>query len=235
MAQVLPKPPHNKLLALLPWDEYQRILGRVKLVRLDYKQVLYEPGIRIEYAYFPQEGVTSMVTVMNDGAGIEVATIGSEGMVGLPIFLGDAQTPTRFIVQVPGTGLRMSAEVLREETRGDTALRKLLLLYHSAFIKQISQSVACNGLHSVLQRCCRWLLMTHDRVDADVFPITHEFLSQMLGVRRSSVTEVLHPLQEQGWIENGRGIVTIKNRAKLEAESCECYKSVNDEFTRLFG
>jgi CRP-like cAMP-binding protein len=225
----------NKLLALLPWDEYQRILTRVQLVPFEFKKILYEPGHPIRHAYFPQEGVVSMITVMEDGDGIEVATIGNEGMVGLPIFFGDAQTSCRFIVQVPGNGLRMSPDVLHEETRGDTPLRKLLLLYQSAFIKQISQSVACNGLHNVLQRCCRWLLMCHDRVEADVFPMTHEFLSQMLGVRRSSVSEVLHPLQEKGWIRNGRGKITIVNRAELEADSCECYRSVNDEFERLFG
>jgi len=225
----------NKLLALLPWDEYQRILTRTELVSFDFKKVLYEPRQPIRSAYFPQSGVVSMITVMADGAGIEVATIGNEGMLGLPIFFGDAQTPCRFIVQVPGNGLRMSPEVLHDETRGDTPLRKLLLLYQSAFIKQISQSVACNGLHSVLQRCCRWLLMCHDRVESDVFPITHEFLSQMLGVRRSSVSEVLHPLQTKGWIRNSRGTITIVNRAQLEAESCECYGSVNDEFQRLFG
>ena len=235
-AQPLPLPSQNQLLARLPRDEYQRILNCAEQVTLKFKQLLYEPQRPIEYAYFPHLGVDPMITLMDDGTGIEVATIGNEGMVGLPLFLGDNLTPSRYIVQVEGTAMRMRAEVLRKETHGDTPLRRILMLYHSAFIKQISQSVACNGLHSILQRCCRWLLMTHDRVgNSDTFPLTHEFLSQMLGVRRSSVTDVLQSLSEKGWIENGRGKITIMNRAEMEAASCECYRSVNDEFTRLFG
>jgi CRP-like cAMP-binding protein len=196
--------------------------------------VLYQPNQPIEDAMFPLEGVVSMLTIMKDGTGIEVATIGNEGMVGLPIILGPQLASSRFIVQVPGSGLRMSAEILREETRRDTPLRRVLVLYHAAFLKQISQSVACNGLHTVEQRCCRWLLMTRDRVTQESFPLTHEFLAEMLGVRRSSVTEVLHPLRAKGLLQAHRGRIEILDRPGLEALACECYASVNDEYSRLF-
>ena len=225
----------NRLLARLPWDEHQRVLGRGQQVLLDFKRVLYQPHAPLDYAYFMNVGVTSMLTIMEDGNGIEVATLGSEGVVGLPIFLGNTTCPLKFIVQVAGTALRMRADVLREETKGDNPFRRLLVLYHAAFLKQISQSVACNGLHTVQQRCCRWLLMTHDRVDGNVFLLTHEFLSEMLGVRRSSVTEVLHPLRERGLINTHRGQIEMVDRPGVEALVCECYRSVNEEFDRLFG
>src|SRR5436190_18095001 len=131
-------------------------------------------------------------------------------------------------------GLRMSADALRDECARDGPLRRLLVLYNTAFSTQVSYSVACNGLHKVEKRCCRWLLMTHDRVDSDVLPLTHEFLAIMLGVQRSSLTEVLQPLSDKGLIRNSRGKIKVIDRAGLEAASCECYRSVKDEFARLF-
>jgi CRP-like cAMP-binding protein len=227
--------PTNQILARLPAKDYKRILPRFESVALDLKKVLYEPRSVTEYAYFPTRGVVSMVTLMEDGRGIEVATVGNEGMVGLAIVLGADRAPARFIVQVPGEALRMRANRLREEIRPDGALRALILLYHDAFLKQMSQSVACNGLHEVVQRCCRWLLMTHDRVDGNEFILTHEFLAQMLGVQRSTVTEVLSPLQARGLIRYHRGKVAVLDRRGLEKASCECYRAVRDEFDRLFG
>lgn len=224
----------NRLLARLPKDEFQRLLSKMRSVDLALKIVLYEPGAVLDYAYFPNRGVISQLTVMEDGASIEVATIGNEGMMGLPILFGIAEISSRHVVQVPVNALRMSADVLREETSRDTPLRRLLLLYNGAFLTQVSQAVGCNGLHSVPQRCCRWLLMTHDRVDGDDFPITHEFLAHMLGVRRSSVTEVLLPLHEDGLIRYRRGNMTVLDRQGLEAASCECYRIIEDEFDRLF-
>ena len=186
----------NRLLARLPPDEYQRLLPRLQLVPLELKHVLYEARSSIDYAYFPNRGVVSALTVMEDGRAIEVATIGDEGMVGLPLLVGAKITANRVIVQVPGDALRMAEDVLREEVSRDSPLRRLLVLYHTAFLAQVSQAVACNGLHSVHQRCCRWLLMTQDRAHSDVFPMTHELLAEMLGVRRSTVSEVLEPLKE---------------------------------------
>lgn len=227
-------PPGNRLLAQLPKEELRRLLPSLHAVPLEFKQVLYQPRSPIDYAYFPIEGVISLLTVMEDGASIELATIGNEGMVGLPICFGVNSQPTaRAVVQVEGHALRLRAGVLIDETNRDSPLRRLLLLYNVAFLMQVAQSVACNGLHTVPQRCCRWLLMSHDRVQTDEFPLTHEFLAQMLGVQRSSVSEVLQPLQEEGLLRYRRGRMTILDRERLEAASCECYRTVKEEFDRL--
>jgi CRP-like cAMP-binding protein len=231
----LAAPSANRLLARLPPEEYQRLRPRLQLVPLVLKHVLYEARSSIDYAYFPNRGVVSALTVMEDGRAIEVATIGDEGMVGMQLFVGAKTTSNRLIVQVPGEALRMAEDVLREEVSRDSALRRLLVLYHTAFLAQISQAVACNGLHSVHQRCCRWLLMTQDRAHSDVFPMTHEFLAEMLGVRRSTVSEVLEPFQEKGLIRYSRGKCTVVDRDGLKAGSCECYQRINEEFERMFG
>src|SRR6202158_5657753 len=231
-----PAAPHgNRLLARLPPADYQRLFPRLQLVPLEFKHVLYEARSPIDYAYFPNRGVVSALTVMVDGRAIEVATVGDEGMVGLPLLVGAKTTANRMIVQVPGEALRMGADVLSGEASRASPLRRLLVLYHGAFLLQVSQAVACNGLHSVHQRCCRWLLMTQDRAHSDVFPMTHELLAEMLGVRRSTVSEVLEPLKEQGLIRYSRGKVTVLDREGLEAGSCECYRRINEEFVRLFG
>jgi CRP-like cAMP-binding protein len=233
--QAASAPPANRLLARLPPHEYQRLLPLLRLVPFEFKQVLNEPRSSIAYVYFPNRGVVSAVTLMEDGTVIEVATIGNEGMVSLTAFLGEEESPNRLIVQVPGEGLRMAADDLRAETRRDSPLRRLLVRYHTAFFEQIAQGVACNGLHHVQERCCRWILMTHDRVQSDEFPLTHEFLSHMLGVRRMSVTDVLKPLQDAGLIRNRRGRVTVLDRPGLEAAVCECYRTVQETFARLLG
>ena len=231
-----PAAPHgNRLLARLPPEEYQRLLPRLQVVPLALKHVLYEARSPMDHAYFPNQGVVSALTVMEDGRAIEVATIGDEGMVGLPLLVGAKTTANRVIVQVSGEALRMAEDVLREEVSRDSPLRQLLVLYHSVFLTQVSQAVACNGLHSVHQRCCRWLLMTQDRAHSDVFPMTHEFLAEMLGVRRSTVSEVLKPFQEEGLIRYSRGRFTVLDREGLKAGSCECYRRINEEFERLFG
>ena len=225
----------NRLLDRLPPEDYQRLLPHLKLVPLEFKHVLYEAQSSIDYAYFPNRGVVSALTVMKDGRAIEVATVGDEGMVGLPLLIGVKKTANRLIVQVPGAALRMAEDVLREEVSRDSPLRRLLILYHTAFLAEVSQAVACNGLHSVHQRCCRWLLMTRDRAHSDVFPMTHEFLAEMLGVRRSTVSEVLEPFQEKGMIRYSRGKFTILDPRGLIAGTCECYRRINEEFVHLFG
>jgi CRP-like cAMP-binding protein len=219
----------------LPPEEYQRLLPCLQLVPLEFKNVLYEARSPIDYAYFPNRGVISALTVMEDGRAIEVVTIGDEGMVGLPLLVGAKTTANRMIVQVSGEALRLSAEALKEEASRDGPLRRLLVLYHTAFLAQVSQAVACNGLHSVYQRCCRWLLMTQDRARSDVFPMTHEFMAEMLGVRRSTVSEVLEPFKKKGLIRYSRGKITVVDREGLKAGSCECYRRINEEFKRLFG
>jgi CRP-like cAMP-binding protein len=237
MAKPQPAPLHptNRLLALLPPAEYRRLSARLQPVALPLKQVLYKARGTIDHVYFPTRGVVSAMAIMGDGSAIEVATIGSEGMVGLAAFVGGESSPYEVMVQVEGEGLRMRADAFRREVGQDGPLRKLLIHYHEAFSTQVSYAVACNGLHTVQKRCCRWLLMTHDRVGADELPLTHEFLGIMLGVRRASVTDVLRPLQERGLIRCRRGKIVVMDRAGLEAESCECYLVVQDEFARLFS
>jgi CRP-like cAMP-binding protein len=235
ISRLSPTPFGNRLLDFLGENDYRRLQPHLELVSLDFKQTLYEPRSLMHYAYFPRDGVISMLTSMENGSGIELASIGREGMVGLGLLFGGEKAPARIMVQVPGTALRMKGNILRDELSRDTPLRRLLFLYERAFLKQIMQSVACNGLHSLLQRCCRWLLMTRDRVDSDWFVMTHEFLAEMLGVRRSSVSEVLEPLQKKGLIHCQRGKIQILNRKGLENLVCECYRSVHGEFERLFA
>jgi hypothetical protein len=236
MAKRRPAPagPRNRFLARLPEADYRRLLPRLTPVTLKLGQILYEARGPIDYAYFPTGAVLSALTVMRDGNAIEVATIGNEGLVGY-YGSGGTTSPLRVIVQVEDGGQRIAARELEEEGVKDGPLRGLLTAYHIAFMSQVSQSVACNGLHRLGQRCCRWLLMTRDRVGSDELRLTHEYLSIMLGARRPSVTEALRPLQEAGVVRSHRGWIAILDRAALEARSCECYFVVRDEYNWLLG
>lgn len=225
----------NKLLAALPREEYQRLLPYLEPVSLSLRQVLYAPNEPIKYAYFINTGVGSLLNVMEDGQSIEAASVGNEGMIGVPLLLGTTQIPNETIVQVPGDGWRINADVFKAEVYWSSPLHTLLLRYTQMLMNQISQTSACNRLHSVEKRCCRWLLITHDRVESDQFPLTQEFLSIMLGVRRASVSEVAATLQQAGLIDYHRGIIKIRDRQGLEAACCECYRSVKQEFDRLLG
>ncbi|HEY1784517.1 MAG TPA: Crp/Fnr family transcriptional regulator [Pirellulales bacterium] len=230
-----PSPSKNLILARLPAADLQRLLTRMRPVSLDFKQILYKSQARIEFVYFPLRGAASALTIMQDGSAIEVATIGNEGVVGLSVLFAGNESPNEMIVQVAGDALRIDAGVLEQEAEKDSPLRRLLLRYNMVFLMQISQSVACNGLHPIQQRCCRWLLITLDRMESNVVPLTHEFLAIMLGVRRASVTDVLHPLHQLGLVNNSRGAITILNREGLEKLSCECYRKLRDEFDQLLG
>jgi PAS domain S-box-containing protein len=223
----------NQLLTALPYREYERLLPYWEYVSLDFKQVLYAPGEPIEYVYFPNSGIVSLVSIMSDSMVAEVAIVGNEGMAGLPVFLGVDTAPNQAIVQAPGNCLRMKAEVFKASVNSSDRLHRLLLRYTHALMVQTSQSVACKSHHSVQQRCCRWLLMTHDRVETNQFPITQQLLSQMMGVRRSSVTDVANFLKKAGLIRYHRGQVTIQDRLGLESVACECYRKVKVEFDRL--
>jgi CRP-like cAMP-binding protein len=230
----IPAGARNRILARLPAATYRRLEALLEPVSLSSGQVLYEARGVIEYAYFPMGAVLSALTVMADGNAIEVATIGSEGMVGHYGF-GGVTSPHRMIVQVEDGGLRIQTRTLEREAANDERLRELLTAYHVAFVSQMSQSVACNGLHRLVQRCSRWLLMTHDRVGSDELRLTHEYLALMLGARRASVTEALRPLQKAGLVQSHRGRITILDRAGLEARSCECYFVVRADHDRLLG
>jgi len=228
-------PGENRLLAALPRKEYDRLSPELDPVPLGLKQVLYEADTPITHVYFPLNAVASLVIEMRDGLGVEVGTIGNEGMVGTPAFLGADKGPTKAFAQVPGDSLRMRVGVFKAEMRKGGPLHGLVQRYTQALMNQISQSVACNHLHSVEERMCRWLLMTHDRVGGDEFPLTQEFLAQMLVVRRPTVTVVAGILQKSGLISYQRGRITILDREGLEAGSCECYAAVKKEFDRLLG
>ncbi len=227
-------PLRNRFLARLPKPEYRGLLPHLKPVALVNGQVLYEARKPIEYAYFPTGAVLSALTVMEDGNCIEVATIGNEGLVG-HYGINGKRSPHRVIVQIEDGGMQIPAFALQAEAAKDGALKDLLGAYSIAFMVQVSQSVACNGLHGLVQRCCRWLLMSRDRVGSDELRLTHEYLAIMLGARCASVTEALRPLQEAGLVRSHRGRVTILNKAGLEARACECYAVVRDEYARLLG
>jgi CRP-like cAMP-binding protein len=227
--------PMNRLLSALSAADYQRLVPHLELVHLEMKHVAYEPEQPIEYAYFPLTGLASMVTVMQGGKAIEVATIGNEGMVGLPLFLGVDRTAGQAYTQVPGDSLRIKADVFQKEVSRQAGLARMLQLYTQALLVQISQAMACNGIHPIYQRTARWLLMTHDRVASERFPLSQEFLSQMLGVRRAGVSEVATKLRKAGLIRYSRGMIEIVDRAGLEAAACECYGVIQAEFARLLG
>ena len=237
MSNVLatPRPAENQILACLPAAEQERLRPHLQPMDLEQGTVIYEAGQTLPYVLFVDQGMISVVSIMEDGATIEVGTIGNEGVVGLGVIMEVETTRYRHNVQVAGRGRRMSVAALRAEIQHDRPLRKLLFRYHAAFMTQLMQGVACNGLHSIEQRCCRWLLTTQDRLGSQELNITHEFLAQMLGVRRASVTEVLRPLQTAGMIAARRGQVTILDSNRLAANSCECYRVIRSEYERLLG
>jgi CRP-like cAMP-binding protein len=223
----------NQLLARLPDKDYAKLSKHLRKYTWKRMHPIYESGGPVDYAYFPTSCVISAVVVMRNGDMIEVATIGQEGAVGLPYMGMVPMSANRVFVQVPGEGFRMSASVLAEEADRSNSLREAINAYKLAFDFQVSQSVACNGLHNVLTRCCRWLLMTHDRVPGDQFELTHDLLAVMLAVRRSGVTEVLMELKQRGLIKYARGTITVLDRNGLEELSCECYELIRDRYQEL--
>ena len=205
------------------------------LFLLEYRQSLYRAHKPIGFVYFIETGVGSLVNTMANGDAAEVGTIGNEGMVGLPLLLGDDRAPTSVYVQVPGAGLRMKATLFKKELARSASMRTVMLRYAHAFFNQVAQSAACNQFHSIQQRCCRWMLMTHDRMQSDEFLLTQEFLAMMLGVQRTGVSAAAGALQRAGLIRYKRGNVTIIDRRGLQARSCECYGVSKREFDRLLG
>jgi CRP-like cAMP-binding protein len=226
---------HNRLLMTLPPEDYRQITPHLERISLGLRAMLYESRKPIEYVYFPIDGVMSMLAEMEENSLVEVATVGNEGMVGLPLFLGASITPGQAFSQVPGEALRMTAEAFIDATNKSVSLARLLHRYTQALMIQISQGTACNRVHEIEQRCARWLLLTHDRVGADEFLLTQEFLGQMLGVRRATVNNIAVKFQQAGYIEYVRGRIRIRNRRKLEAVSCRCYSVIRDEYDRMLG
>jgi CRP-like cAMP-binding protein len=231
-----PPPSLNKLLAALPPSDYLRILPSLWNIPISFKQVLQKQGDKVTKVYFPGNCVCSIVNVMRDGRMVEVATVGNEGMIGITAFLGGDLPPGETFVQVPvpdGESQVMSVQAFRQEIDRHGPFHDLMNRYAQALTAMIMQSTACNGLHSVEERCARWLLMTHDRVGVDEFRLTQEFLAIMLGVRRPSVTIVMGTLHKAGVIDYRNRLTRVLDRKGLEAMSCECYGVVKDHFNRL--
>lgn len=228
-------PTANRLLGLLPPRVYARLRPHLQRISLKYRQSLYRANEPIAFVYFIETGVGSLVNTMANGQAAEVGTIGNEGLVGLPIVFGDDRAPTSVYVQVPGVGLRMKATLFKKELAQSASMRTVMLRYAHAFFNQVAQSAACNHFHSLDRRCCRWLLMTHDRMQSDEFLLTQEFLAMMLGVQRTGVTAAAGALQRAGLIRYTRGNVTIIDRRGLLRRSCECYGVSKKEFDRLLG
>ena len=228
----VPKP-KNRILAALPAKEWEQIGPLCQPIELVNGRELIEGGEPFTHVYFPESGIISTVSVFESGEVAEIATTGREGMVSIAAILGADHALYRSIVQMPGSALMIDIQSFRRAQREFPAFKKALLAYSQAFLGQVMQSVACNGTHSVEERCARWLLMTQDRVGTGEFPITHQFLSQMLGVRRAGVSEVASLLQREGLIRYSRGRVTIEDREALEASACECYGIIRREFDRL--
>ena len=224
----------NKLLATLPDDDQQRLASSFVCAPFPLKKVLHKQGEPIRDIYFPGGGACSLVKVMHDGGTGEIATIGNEGAIGIGAYFGDPQSPGDAFVQVAdGDGYKMSVETFTIEMERRGAFYDRLTRYSQAFLTQVMQTTACNGLHSAEQRCCRWLLMTRDRVGKNDLKLTHEFLAMMLAVRRPTVTLVMNDLQQAGLVATRRGFISIADAAGLEQASCECYRSVRDNFHRL--
>jgi CRP-like cAMP-binding protein len=232
-ASVHPRDPRsNRILEALPAEDRDRLIRSMALVALPIKTVLFEPGEPIRAVHFPLDGVISLVTPLDDGAIVEVATVGNEGMVGVPLVSGGSLA-VRAISQVAGSSLRMDAAAFLAEVDRPGAFSDLVHRYLSALFGQISQAAACNRLHTNEERLSRWLLMSHDRVGVDEFAITHEFLGQMLGSRRATVTLSAGLLQAAGLIRYHRGHVSILDREGLESVACECYGSIKRELDRV--
>jgi len=225
----------NRLLAEIPDDDYERLLPSLQQVEFSLGEVVYEFGGKLDYVYFPTTAIVSLLYTMENGASAEMGLTGNDGVVGIALFMGGGTMPNRAVVQSAGAAVRMRAKVLQDEFARGGKFQRLLLRYTQALITQISQTAVCNRLHSVEQQLCRWLLLSHDRVNADELIMTQELIADMLGVRREGVTVAAGRLQDDGAISYVRGHITILDRKKLEETVCECYRVVKDEFDRLLG
>jgi CRP-like cAMP-binding protein len=224
----------NRILSALSDEDYLRITAEAQQVSLMLTAPLYEPHEPIPSIYFLNAGICSVITTMADGTSIEVMIVGREGIIGLPALESEsATTSTRAFMQVAGSALKINAAVIRQEFSRPGKLQSLLLRQMQFTVAQISQTAACNRLHNLEERLSRWLLMVQDSLQADTFLLTHEFIAQMLGTRRSSVTLAAGMLQRAGLIEYRRGEIHIANRKGLESAACECYPIVKTSFDRF--
>lgn len=229
------QPCDNRLLALLSAQDYHALAPHLELVTLDIRETISERGQPIRYIYFPCTAVLSVLAIMVDGQAVEVGTIGNEGFYGIDVLVESDLATETCICQIKGKALRMQVADFKRAISGDTALRGVTLRYLQAYLSLVSQSVACNRLHSVEARFARWVLMTHDRVLGDDFYLTQEFMASMLGVHRPTVSLVAGAFQQAGMIRYNRGHMSILQRETLEDVCCECYEIVNKQFERTVG
>lgn len=230
-----PAPERNQILMALPPIERGRLYPHLKHVELPFGMVLYEPGVVLRHIYFPVDSIVSLLYVLNNGASAEIAVVGNEGAVGVSLFMGGETTPSRAVVQSPGSAYRLSRARLKEEFGRHGQLLHTLLRYTQSLITQMAQTAVCNRHHALDQQLCRWLLLSLDRLDSNELRVTQELIASMIGVRREGVTEAAGRLQKLGVIRYARGKITVLDRARLEALSCECYAVVRAETDRLLG
>lgn len=221
----------NRVLSALPTDELAHLTQHLEATALPQQETLLDG--KTAYGYFLEEGMASVVVNLEDGATVEVGVIGFEGVVGIPILLGTSGAPGKTFMQIAGSGFRIKAQHLRNAFEQPGELRHYVQKYMQAFIVQSAQTAACNRLHNIEERLARWLLTCRDRVKTDQLHLTQEFLGQMLGAPRTTVTLAAGLLHQAGLIDYSRGMVTIQNRTALERAACECYQIVRDEFSRL--
>jgi len=228
-------PSQNHLLAALPTAEFEALAKHLELVAMPLGQILYEPGGKLQHAYFPTTAIVSLHYVMESGASAETAGVGNEGVVGVALFMGGDTTPSSAVVQTAGHAYRMEGRFLKQEFGRAGLMQRLLLRYTQALITQMIQTAACNRHHSVEQQLCRWLLLTLDRMPTNQLVMTQELVASMLGVRREGITEAAGRLQQDGYISYRRGHISVLDRTGLEKRSCECYAVVKKELNRLLS
>ena len=225
----------NRLLLALPGADYRALLPDLEAVVLPHGAVLFEARDRLTHIYFPQRCVVSLLTAAGDGPGVEVGLVGNEGMVGISAFLGSNTATTQAVLQIPDGAWRMEVRAFDRAVARQSSLRQVLQRYTRTVLSQVTQVLACNQRHAVSPRCARWLLMAHDRVGADRFELTQEFLGQMLGARRPTVSITAHALQTLGLIRYTRGMITVVDRVGLESASCTCYDAMEADYARAFA
>jgi CRP-like cAMP-binding protein len=225
----------NYLLSALHDDDLERIISKLSPVSFELGDVLYESGEKMDHAYFPTTAIISLLYIMENGGTAEIGVIGNDGVVGVSLFMGGETTTNRAIVQSAGHALKISEKDLKTEFKLAGRFQELLLRYTQALMTQISLTAVCNRLHPIEQQLCRWLLLSHDRLHTDKLVMTHDLISNMLGVRREGITLAAQKLADRKLITNKRGTMTVVDRQGLEAAACECYKVVNAEYNRLLG
>ena len=228
-------PNQNQLIAALPKDDFEPLTAQLELVPMPLGQLLYEPGEQLQHAYFPTSSIVSLHYVTESGASAETAGVGSEGVVGVSLFMGGNTTSSSAVVQTAGHAYRMERHKLLQEFNRAGLLQRLLLRYTQALLTQMAQTAVCNRHHTLEQQLCRWLLLTLDRLPTNELTMTQELVASMLGVRREGVTEAAGNLQRAGCISYRRGHIAVLDRSGLESRACECYAVVKAEMKRLLS